>query len=71
VPLQGTHSSITPYDSNVYSGHNSVQVCKYVYFCGYNILQIAAQNGHKRVVKMLLDRHKRLAYVENLMKKGK
>lgn len=50
-----------------YSGHNSVQVCKYVYFCGYNILQIASQNGHKRVVKMLLDRHKRLAYVENDM----
>ena len=50
-----------------YSGHNSVQVCKYVYFCGYNILQIAAQNGHKRVVKMLLDRHMRLAYVENDM----
>jgi hypothetical protein len=26
-----------------------------------------AQNGHKSVVKMLLDRHKRLAYVENDM----
>jgi ankyrin repeat protein len=31
------------------------------------ILQIAAQNGHQSVVKMLLDRHKRLAYVENDM----
>ena len=30
-------------------------------------MQIAAQNGHKSVVKMLLDRHKRLAYVENDM----
>ena len=50
-----------------YSGHNIVQICKYVYFCGYNILQIAAQNGHQRVVKMLLDRHKNLAYVENDM----
>jgi hypothetical protein len=50
-----------------YSGHNIVQICKYVYFCGYNILQIAAQNGHQSVVKMLLDRHKRLAYVENDM----
>jgi ankyrin repeat protein len=30
-------------------------------------LQIAAQNGHKSVVKMLLGRHKRLAYVENDM----
>jgi hypothetical protein len=45
-----------------YSGHDIVEICKYVYFCGYNILQIAAQNGHKSVVKMLLDRHKRLAY---------
>jgi ankyrin repeat protein len=50
-----------------YSGHNIVQICKYVYFCGYNILQIAAQNGHQSVVKMLLDRHKNLAYVENDM----
>jgi ankyrin repeat protein len=50
-----------------YSGHNIVQICKYVFFCGYNILQIAAQNGHQSVVKMLLDRHKRLAYVENDM----
>lgn len=33
-----------------------VHKCKYVYFCGYNILHIASQNGHILVVKMLVER---------------
>jgi ankyrin repeat protein len=49
-----------------YSGHTSVQVCIYVYFCGYNILQIATQNGHKSVVKLLLDRPKLLFILRNI-----
>ncbi|XP_071177854.1 protein TANC2-like [Mytilus edulis] len=33
-----------------------VHKCKYIYFCGYNILHIASQNGHIQVVQMLVER---------------
>ncbi|CAG2189082.1 unnamed protein product [Mytilus edulis] len=33
-----------------------LQKCKYMYFCGYNILHIASQNGHIHSVKMLVER---------------
>ena len=49
------------------SGIHIVDMCKYAYFCGYNIMHIAAQYGHKQVVKMLINRHEELLQSENDM----
>lgn len=39
-----------------------VHGCKYSYFCGYNIVHIASQNGHFQIVKMLVERFQDLLF---------
>ena len=53
--------------SNVSTNHDIIKLCKYIYFCGYNVFHIAAQNGHKHVTEMLLRQFKNLVYSENDM----
>ncbi|VDI83508.1 Hypothetical predicted protein [Mytilus galloprovincialis] len=38
-------------------GTDLVHKCKSIYFCGYNILHIASQNGHIQTVEMLVERY--------------
>lgn len=38
-------------------GTDLVLKCKNIYFCGYNILHTASQNGHIQIVEMLVERY--------------
>ncbi|CAC5377782.1 unnamed protein product [Mytilus coruscus] len=53
--------------SNVSANHDIVKLCKYIYFCGYTLLHIAAQNGHKYVAEIFLRQYKNLVYSEKDM----
>ncbi|CAG2254864.1 unnamed protein product [Mytilus edulis] len=53
--------------SNISANHDTVTLCKYIFFCGYTLLHIATQNGHNYVAEMLLRQYKALVYLENDM----
>ncbi|CAC5364564.1 ANKRD50 [Mytilus coruscus] len=46
-------------------GADLVHMCKYVFFCGYNIFHIAAQRGYVEIVNYLLKNYPEILYENN------
>ncbi|CAC5364567.1 unnamed protein product [Mytilus coruscus] len=46
-------------------GANLVHMCKFVFFCGYNVLHIAAQRGYVEIVDYLLNKYPDILYEQN------
>ncbi|CAG2253635.1 unnamed protein product [Mytilus edulis] len=55
---------------NIYLEHSMkgpelVHMCKFVFFCGYNVFHIAAQRGYVEIVEYLLNKYPDILYEQN------
>ena len=55
------------YDKKTQCVPDLVHTCKHIFFCGYNILHIASQNGHMQTVKMIVKYYTNLMFTINDM----
>ncbi|CAC5364559.1 unnamed protein product [Mytilus coruscus] len=46
-------------------GADLVHMCKFVFFCGYNVFHIAAQRGYVEIVDYLLNKYPDILYEQN------
>ncbi|VDI10522.1 Hypothetical predicted protein [Mytilus galloprovincialis] len=61
------NNQTTHIHTSISASHDIVQMCKYVYFCGYNVFHVAVQNGHQYVVEMILRQYRSLIHTETDM----
>ncbi|CAG2226100.1 unnamed protein product [Mytilus edulis] len=50
---------------HILKGADLVHMCKFVFFCGYNVLHIAAQRGYVKIVDYLLNKYPDILYEQN------